>query len=59
MENKDSIVESLDIELIRNIFYFAYLAGRDDGSNGIFIEYNYAFENFLDTTYGIFAKNSE
>ncbi len=59
MDNKEGAVESLDVELIRNIFYFAYLAGREDGSNGIFIESSFAFENFLDTTYGLFSKNSE
>ncbi|PCK30709.1 hypothetical protein [Pseudoalteromonas piscicida] len=43
--------EDLDVGLIRAIFMQAYLAGREDGLNGIFIECNFAFENFLEQQY--------
>ena len=41
-------VENLDIDLVRTIFNQAYLAGREDGLNGVFIECGFAFEHFLE-----------
>jgi len=41
------ISNNLDDKILKAIFKAAYLAGRDDGLNGIFVDHRYAYENFL------------
>ncbi|WP_445946312.1 hypothetical protein [Shewanella sp.] len=52
MEIKEKeLSEQLDIELIKKIFKQGYIAGRQDGLEGIFISSEFPFNQFLEQRY--------